>query len=373
MNPSTALTEIDRLLSEHRAELVRNGHHMVYKLPNGATFIQPKIHGSSDEFAAVKQLADLKRAIDGRPNGIARPNGFASLNPPAPPEAPPEAPRALATATAAAGAGGAVFPGSGSGGFAAVCPPPVERSAAVEAPPVPAPPVTAPASPASKKDPPPAAPEPVRTEGEEKKSRIESALTRLTERYNDLLAQAQKVEKAMNILKAVAPFLDEDSEEVETALRAIFPKGLPGSAPPTPPRPSAAPEVRTFHGPGLESANHVHHAAPPAPPVPAAPGPAKPPIVEAKSVTDRVMVTNQLVYAATQTFADRFTVNDVMARMVGDREVDAVESKRIRSAVTSCLFALLEKGMVDKKTTGNRTTQSLWTKVPIRAGDHARA
>ena len=63
MNPDT---EVRRLLSEFRANLVRSRKHEVWKLPNGHTYVRAST--PSDFRAADNQLTDLRRQL-----GIADP------------------------------------------------------------------------------------------------------------------------------------------------------------------------------------------------------------------------------------------------------------------------------------------------------------
>ncbi len=58
--------EIERLLAASNAVLVRHNKHLVYRLPNGQTFVMAKTPGDPDR-AARNSLSDLRRAL-----GIAR-------------------------------------------------------------------------------------------------------------------------------------------------------------------------------------------------------------------------------------------------------------------------------------------------------------
>jgi hypothetical protein len=60
-----ATAEIDRLLDQHGAVLVRQNKHLVYRLPNGGTFTRFKT--PSDHRAALNELSDLRHAL-----GVAR-------------------------------------------------------------------------------------------------------------------------------------------------------------------------------------------------------------------------------------------------------------------------------------------------------------
>ncbi len=54
--------ELERMLEEHGAVLVRDGRHLVYKLPNGQTFVQSKTPGDAAR-GARNSLSDLRHAL----------------------------------------------------------------------------------------------------------------------------------------------------------------------------------------------------------------------------------------------------------------------------------------------------------------------
>jgi hypothetical protein len=54
-------TELDKLLAEHGAVLVRQGKHMVYKLPNNKVFVKAKT--PSDRRSELNQLSDLRKLL----------------------------------------------------------------------------------------------------------------------------------------------------------------------------------------------------------------------------------------------------------------------------------------------------------------------
>ena len=191
--------EIDRLLDESGAVLVRQNNHLVYRLPNGRNFVAPKT-SSDPERAARNGLSELRRAL-----GIVR----------------------LAPKTTG------------------------EPKMSIE---------EAPATPA-----PAAAPAP---EPESLKDRIETAIANEESAQERLLAEAQAFERRLQMLKALLPFAADPA--AEDALRAI----MPSVQAPSPPPPGAQP-------------------GPP------------------QQITERVQVTRQLVLAATQTFQDTFTVNEI--------------------------------------------------------------
>jgi len=150
-----------------------------------------------------------------------------------------------------------------------------------------------------------------------------SAAVAQAEAYREkLLADAQLADRRVQMLKAMVPFM-EDLTFADT-LRAVLP-----SLDPVP-----APAV----------------AAPAAPPPP-------------QQISEYVQVTRELVYAATQTFDDTFTVNDVVDRMLNGRDVDKVERNRIRMSVAGGMIALNERGQVTRELQGIGRKQSIWRAV----------
>lgn len=82
--------------------------------------------------------------------------------------------------------------------------------------------------------------------------------------------------------------------------------------------------------------------------------------VPPQSISNHVHVTQQLVYAATKTYAAGFTLRDVVNRMVNDAKVPPDEMRRIRSSISSCLIALEGKGMVVKTSAGGPGQAAIW-------------
>jgi hypothetical protein len=156
------------------------------------------------------------------------------------------------------------------------------------------------------------------------KARIEAAIGMEEAEQERLLAEAQAHERRVQMLKALLPFAEEAMAEV--ALRAILPHTEPTAA--------AMPET------------------PPEPP---------------QQITDRVQVTRQLVFAATQTFDGTFTVNDVMALMTGDRQIDARERLRIRSSIAQSFTTLFERGELARESEGYGKRQAVWRKAALKA------
>jgi hypothetical protein len=153
------------------------------------------------------------------------------------------------------------------------------------------------------------------------KHRWEAAVSQAEAYQEKLLADAQLAEKRVHMLKAMVPFLDDPT--FADTLRAV----LPTAEPP-------APAV----------------VAPPPPPPP-------------QHIAQYVQVTRDLVYAATQTFDETFTVNDVMDRMLNGREVDRVERVRIRTSIAAGMMALAERGLLNREQQGIGRQQTIWRKV----------
>ncbi len=255
--------ELERMLKEHNAVLVRSSKHLVYRLPNGQNFVMPNTPGDHYR-GANNQLKDLRRAL-----GIVR-------------VAPEE-----------------------KGSTMQVTP---TQS------PVPAPAISAPAveepQPPSFKD------------------RLDAAIATEEAHQEKLMAEAQQVERRVQMLKALQPFVDDRA--AEEALRAILPD-------PKPPRPAAPPEP-------------PRAAPPPAPP---------------QVITERVQVTRHLVLAATQTFEDTFTVNDVLALMTGGRQIEPPERFRVRSSIAQCMVGLCERGELVRVADGIGKRQTIWQRAVL--------
>lgn len=168
---------------------------------------------------------------------------------------------------------------------------------------------------------PPAEPEP-----QALKDRLDAAIVAEEARQEKLMAEAQQIERRVQMLKAILPFVDDPTAEI--ALRALLPA-------PEPPR----------------------AAAPPPPPPP-------------QIVTTRVQITRELVLAATQTFDDTFTINDVLNLMTGGRHLDPPERLRVRAAIGQCMFSLCDRGEVIKEAEHLGRRQALWRKATLN-GSHA--
>ncbi len=251
-----ATAEIERLLAENNAVLVRQNKHLVYRLSNGQTFVMAKT--SSDPVRSAKNsLSDLRRAL-----GIAHPPGREERE---------------------------------------------NVSMQVEAVPV--------------LPPPSPAPEPINENT--LASRIEAAITVEENNQERLMVEAQAVERRVQMLRALLPFAGDPS--TEAALKALVP-------PPEPPKAESAPQNE------------------PAPP---------------QRITERVQVTRELVFAATQTFDCDFTVNDVLALMMNGAEIDGAERTRVRSSIASAMMALLDRGQLCRVSVGIGKRQTVLRKIPL--------
>jgi hypothetical protein len=52
----------------------------------------------------------------------------------------------------------------------------------------------------------------------------------------------------------------------------------------------------------------------------------------------------QLVFAATQTFGEKFTINDVMDLMTGSQQIEGKERLRVRQSIAAAIVSLHERG-----------------------------
>jgi hypothetical protein len=249
-----AADEIRRLLAQHKAVLVRQNKHMVFRLPTGQNFVLAKTPGDPAR-AAKNGLAELRRAL-----GIVRvapaPKGVPQME---------------------------------------------ELTTPIVAEPQPAPSVL--------------------QSRESLKQRLEAAIACTEQEQEALLAAAQKIEQRIQMLKALLPFAEDPA--AEEGLRSVLPTVQPPSLPtPTPPEPP-------------------------------------------QRITDRVQVTRQLVFAATQTFEDTFTVSDVLALMTGGRLIDTPERLRVRSSIAQCMISLLDRGELIRVAEGIGKRQAIWRKVSL--------
>jgi hypothetical protein len=257
-----AAVEVSRLLDESGAVLVRQNKHLVYRLPNGQTFVAAKTP-SDPARAAKNNLSQLRRAL-----GIVRETPDLKGEEPAMP-------------VAVAGA-------------------PANESS-----------TQAPEEPPRK---------------DSLKERIEAAITTEEAIQEKLLGEAQAHERRVHMLKALLPFTDDPA--IEDSLRGVLP-----ALEPAPPK----------------------AALPPEPP---------------QAITERVQVTRQLVLAATQTFEDTFTVNDVLGLMTGGRQIDKPERQRVRSSVLGAMITLRQHGELIMETQAFGKRQATWRKAVLNRNSH---
>ncbi len=263
MNPTI---EVERLLKESGAVLIRRKKHLVYRLPSGQNIVMAKT-SSDPERAAKNNLKNIRHVLGIDREAIPKHKGESDM--------PVQQTAVPVVAT------------------------PQEQAAPVVAP----------------------------QQGSLKQA-IEAAIVREEATQEKLLSEAQAVERRLQMLKGLLPFADDPN--IEGALRAV----LPAIEPPTPYPPPPAPE---------------------------------PP----QQITERVQVTRQLVFAATQTFDGTFTVNDVLGLMMGGRQIDPPERLRIRSSVAQAMTTLHERGELIRVAEGYGKRQATWSKVvPVPNGSN---
>jgi hypothetical protein len=157
------------------------------------------------------------------------------------------------------------------------------------------------------------------------KERLDAAIREGEAIQEKLMAEAQTAERRVGMLKALLPYADEPA--AEEALRTILP------APPPPPAQLSAPQ---------------------------------PPRVEPpQQIVERVQVTRQLVFAATQTFGKKFTVNDVMDLMTGGRQIEGRERLRVRQSIAAAMVSLHERGELLKVEEHYGRSQTVWQKAEL--------
>jgi hypothetical protein len=163
------------------------------------------------------------------------------------------------------------------------------------------------------------------------KERLDAAIREGEAIQEKLMAEAQAAERRVGMLKVLLPYAEEPA--AEEALRTILP------APPPPPAQLSAPQ---------------------------------PPRVEPpQRIVERVQVTRQLVFAATQTFGEKFTVNDVMCLMTGGRQIDGKERLRVRQSIAAAMVSLHERGELLKVEEHYGRSQTVWQKAELNGKGHA--
>ncbi len=158
------------------------------------------------------------------------------------------------------------------------------------------------------------------------KERIEAAAVTLEVQAEDLMSKAQAAERQAKMLRGLLEFSEDPA--TEDILRGLVP------APPPPP------PVREAEAAVIEVPDQI---------------------------TERVQVTRQIVFAATQTFEEDFTINDIYERMVGTKRVDQPERLRIRSSIATAMKVLDERGEVLKVQQGVGRQQTVWHKATLSA------
>jgi hypothetical protein len=154
------------------------------------------------------------------------------------------------------------------------------------------------------------------------KERLDAAIRDGEVIQEKLMAEAQAAERRVGMLKALLQYAEEPS--AEEALRAILP----------------APRAPTVaQSPRME-----------------------PP----QQIVDRVQVTRELVFAATQTFGENFTVNDVMDLMTGGRQIEGKERLRVRQSIAAAMVSLHERGELLKAQEHLGRSQTVWQRAQLR-------
>jgi hypothetical protein len=157
------------------------------------------------------------------------------------------------------------------------------------------------------------------------KERLEATIRDGEAVQEKLMAEAQAAERRVGMLKALLQYAEEPS--AEEALRALLPAPAPNPAPPR----------------------------------------VEPP----QQIVERVQVTRQLVFAATQTFGEKFTVNDVMDLMTGGRQIEGRERLRVRQSIAAAMVSLHERGELLKVEEHYGRSQTVWQKAELNGKGHA--
>lgn len=84
-----------------------------------------------------------------------------------------------------------------------------------------------------------------------------------------------------------------------------------------------------------------------------------------QSISDAVMVTKQLVLAATQTFNKPFTTRELINLMIGDKKPNQAEQSRISQSVSATLVSLSNDGSVTRVKRGYANIPATWQKIDI--------
>ena len=104
------------------------------------------------------------------------------------------------------------------------------------------------------------------------------------------------------------------------------------------------------------------------PPAPEPEAQAPPP----QQITTRIQVTRQLVFAATQTYEDTFTINDVLELMTGGEQLEGKERLRVRQSIAQSMVTLFERGELLREAEGYGKRQAVWRRAVLNGnGAHA--
>jgi hypothetical protein len=148
------------------------------------------------------------------------------------------------------------------------------------------------------------------------KDKLEEAIRVAQEEQDRLFSLTQAAEKRVQLLKALIPF--QDDESFSLTLSALLPP------PPQPPPPVA------------------------------------PPVLEPAAIRPQIQVTRNRVEELVLAISGDFTAPDIVGKIVGAADIDAVERRRVYTAVNGALAGLHERGKVDKVTQGIGRRNTVW-------------
>jgi hypothetical protein len=91
-----------------------------------------------------------------------------------------------------------------------------------------------------------------------------------------------------------------------------------------------------------------------------------------QQITTRIQVTRQLVFAATQTYEETFTINDVLELMTGGEQLEGKERLRVRQSLAQSMVTLFERGELLREAEGYGKRQAVWRRAVLNGnGAHA--
>ena len=99
----------------------------------------------------------------------------------------------------------------------------------------------------------------------------------------------------------------------------------------------------------IQSCGMLYAAPPPPPPKP----------------VQRVQVTREIIFEASQTFNESFTVRDLITKMLEGQHTAEEEFKRVHTSVAQMMMTMLERGWLLRVEPGVGRRHSLWRKIPM--------